>query len=90
MTVPDDDDYPGGWFDRSWGAPVCEPERHKPTPIGELCMDCQQPIGVLDQGLTVPHIYLPKGQTSAAMRLAHIHIDCFLGKVVLPAPGEIS
>lgn len=50
-----EDDYPGGWFGKSWGAPVCEPERHKPTPVGELCDFCSVPIEQLDRGHLIPY-----------------------------------
>lgn len=76
MGPSDDDGYwaggPGGWFGPSWGAPVCDPDGHLPTPVGQSCTDCHQPIKVNDQGLVIPCIYAP-GQ----VRLTAVHIDCF-------------
>jgi hypothetical protein len=85
MTTMDDDDYPGGWFGQSWGAEVCEPERHKPTPVGEPCMDCQRPIEYDDRGLVVPHVYRGTNDLPA-MRLTYIHIHCFTRG--LPKPSR--
>lgn len=76
-----EDDYPGGWFGPSWGAAVCEPERHKPTPIGELCLDCREPFVNGDQGLTIPGVH------DGVFGLRSIHIACFLNELGIE-PGE--
>lgn len=83
-----DDGYPGGWFGESWGAAVCDPATHKPTPADMICVngDCLRPIQPGDQGLLIPHIYAP-GQ----WRLTAEHLDCFrrgLGAAPQPRPGH--
>ena len=70
-----DHDYPGGWFGESWGAPVCDPVNHKPTPVGEVCLMCKEPIAADDQGLTIPHASME------GIELRSMHIDCFLKNV---------
>lgn len=72
--------YPGGWFGPSWGAPVCEPERHLDTPMDELCIDCLVPFTEGDSGLSVPFVYEVGGWT-----LTHHHIACFR-RGLLPCP----
>jgi hypothetical protein len=70
-------EWPGGWFGESWGAPVCEPDRHRPTPVGQACLGCVVPIAEGDQGMLIPS---EEGLT------AH-HLDCFL-EIVL-GPNEV-
>jgi hypothetical protein len=65
------------WFGKSWGAPVCDPEDHVPTPVGALCMRCQERIAKDDQGVTLP------ATGFEGMTLAHWHLDCYL-KTILP------
>jgi hypothetical protein len=70
--VSDDlSNYLGGWFGENWGAPVCEPERHMPTPVGDECIDCGQPIKENDQGMLIPFA----GYRTV---LGSHHLDCFL------------
>jgi hypothetical protein len=71
------DDYPGGWFGESWGAPVCEEARRRETPIGEPCFDCGVPIIEDDQGMLIPHIFA-EGQ----WRLTATHRTCFLRQII--------
>lgn len=71
--TPDGDDYPGGWFGESWGAPVCEESRHRATPVGEACLDCGTEITEFDQGLVMPHVYAER-----QWRLVATHLGCFL------------
>lgn len=42
------------WFGASWGAPVNEDTEWAPTPIGEPCMNCDEPIDAEDQGVLIP------------------------------------
>ena len=72
--------YPGGWFGESWGAPVCEESQHLPTPVGDLCTECAQPITEDDQGLLIPFA----GMTPAV--LCSYHLTCFLS-TILPRRG---
>lgn len=67
--MTDGDDYPGGWFGASWGAPACDESRHLPTPVGQACLACPRRIGADDQGLAVP---------GPRAGLSHFHLDCFL------------
>lgn len=66
-----EDDYPGGWFGPSWGAPVCDTARHIPTPLGEECLDCKGVFVDGDQGLTIPGVH------DGVADLRSIHIACF-------------
>lgn len=69
-------DYPGGWFGKSWGAPVCDPETHLPTPVGDLCVRCAGEITDDDQGMIVPFAGM-----QPAVLSAH-HLDCFLVGII--------
>lgn len=69
-------DYPGGWFGESWGAPVCEPERHKPTPVGVKCPTCDVPIAEDDQGMLIPLV------RDQGWELEPYHYTCFLSMVL--------
>ena len=67
--------YPGGWFGESWGAPVCEPERHRQTPVGAECTDCGEDIEARDQGLLIPYAGHPSS-------LNAFHLTCFLSTIL--------
>lgn len=74
------DDYPGGWFGPSWGAPVCEPATHLPTPVGQECMfRCGKLIVDGDAGMVIPG-----GDAEGQFRLYAAHRDCFLRDLGLP------
>lgn len=72
------DDYPGGWFGESWYAPVCESARHRPTPVGDICPQCDKAIALGDQGMLIPFIPF----ISSAAKLLSWHLDCFLASVL--------
>ena len=74
-----DDDYPGGWFGQSWGAPVCEQERHRPTPAGASCMYCEKAIESDDQGLLIPGSRLRGGRIVYVVDATHL--ACFLEQI---------
>lgn len=80
--IGDPDDYPGGWFGPSWGAPACEERRHRLTPVGERCIYCHVAFVDGDQGLTMPQM----GDDS--WRLVSAHIDCF-GLAISPE-GQLT
>ncbi len=50
------------WFGENWGAPVCDPEDHIPTPVGDPCVNCEEAIEAGDQGVVFDLPY---------------HIECF-------------
>lgn len=41
------------WFGESWNAPCCRRTAHVATPVGQLCVGCERPIEVTDQGFRV-------------------------------------
>jgi hypothetical protein len=75
-------DYPGGWFGASWRAPVCEEERHKPTPVGSECAECHLGIEEADQGMLIPYAH------DDTVELQAIHLACFLA-TILPKRGTV-
>lgn len=77
-----DDDYPGGWFGQSWGAPICDEDRHRPTPVGEPCVRCGAPITDDDQGMIMPHI-----EGKDRWYLVAYTIDCFLESIGIASIG---
>lgn len=60
-----------GWFGKSWGAPVCEPATHAPTPVGEPCLWCDEPIVADDDGVLIVHL------ADNGPSLRPQHIECF-------------
>lgn len=73
-------DYAGGWFGQSWGAPACDPARHRPTPVGALCDTCEKPVGESDQGMLIPHV--SGAELYPTVALLAYHLDCFLSMIV--------
>jgi hypothetical protein len=63
---------------RAGAPPVCTPETHMPTPVGEPCMECARLIREGEQGLTLPHVALE------GSFLIHEHIACFRRAVGVP------
>lgn len=66
------------WFGRSWGAPVCDPREHVPTPVGRTCQRCIELILVDSQGVTMPLCSPDKPP-----RWLVWHLDCYL-QTILP------
>jgi hypothetical protein len=66
------DEYPGGWFGESWGAPVCDEMRHLPVPLDQTCPECNKGIRLNDNGMIFPG---PEG-------LLAYHRLCFLRTVI--------
>ena len=44
------------WFGKPWGAEACDPASHVETPVGEICMWCDEPIAEEDRGFLMPHL----------------------------------
>src|SRR4030095_391974 len=69
------------WFGKSWGAPICDPNDHVPTPAWTRCARCREHIVDGDQGV-VSLLVTETGWEP----IAH-HLDCFL-KGILPHGPE--
>lgn len=46
------------WFGANWGAPVCDPTKHAPTPTAP-CARCGKPFVEGDRGIILPFHGLP-------------------------------
>jgi hypothetical protein len=86
------------WFGESWDAPMCEPGAHAPTPVGVLCMSCEEPIEEGDRGVMMPQGGLdelaarldPLGLvTVGSVRGVAQHLECQL-RSVLGSVGHIE
>lgn len=64
------------WFGESWGAPVCQPERHVSTPVGAVCIECDKPIRMGDTGFN-----MALSGREPATTLAY-HRVCFLRTII--------
>jgi hypothetical protein len=61
-------------------APICEDDRHRvPTPIGEVCYWCEEPIVEGDRGIIRPWV-----QIDESIPTRPIHIECDLRSVIGP------
>ncbi len=69
------------WFGESWGAPACEEDEHAPTPIGEPCARCREPILIGHQGLIMPAFGAERDPYAIAY-----HLDCYLQSVLPHGP----
>jgi hypothetical protein len=49
--VPDTRVSQDWWFGESWGALICTLERHRPIPVGHLCVACMKPMEVTSRGV---------------------------------------
>lgn len=50
------------WFGPPWDAPLCDPSRHAPTPLGSVCVYCSVMITDQDQGVLVPRLERQPGR----------------------------
>lgn len=69
-----------GWFGKSWGAPVCDPLEHQPTPVGIMCRRCRIPIEAGDEGLTLMGVEDAAGSLSTTV----LHLACFAASIRCP------
>lgn len=60
------------WFGEAWNTTLCIAARKVPTPIGEPCLRCADPILAEDNGITMPYVQAD-GVTTAVF-----HLDCNL------------
>lgn len=44
------------WFGKAYGAPYEGEAPHVPTPTGEPCAWCDEPIAATDDGMLIPHL----------------------------------
>jgi hypothetical protein len=70
------------WFGESWGAPICDPRTHVPTPVGAVCSghdhlheDRPATIEPGARGVTIPYL-----GGSAGERVVY-HLTCWLHEV---------
>lgn len=75
-----------GWFGPPWPSDVCYGEdgrlredMRKPTPFGEDCVLCTEPIEPGQSGRAVPHL----GDDGKAT-IRHAHKECVLREVIGP------
>lgn len=71
------------WFGPPWPSertpvPVCHPDTHIPTPVGERCAWCHERFTEVDAGIRIPHL----GPDREYSYFGH---HCFLRSVGLPA-----
>ena len=59
------------WFGASWGAPVCEDDDHVDTPVGAICLRCDEAISAEDRGFLRVHI----AEGRATVRPIHLECD---------------
>ena len=66
------------WFGTSWGAAVCHDPLipHVQTPVGAICLWCDEPITADDSGIGVPHF----DGDSADIR--YHHVECWMRSVL--------
>jgi hypothetical protein len=64
---------PYGWFGKDWGARICRKTPHQPTPVGEPCPGCDDPIAEGEHGVLIPY------RTLDGSRLQlQFHLKCYV------------
>jgi hypothetical protein len=68
------------WFGTHWGAPFCDDAKHVPRPVGSLCLRCEEPILMTDDGVSMPFVRSANGDGRPPfdMSTCHRHLDCHL------------
>lgn len=67
-------------FGPPWDAPAYDNGTKAPTPVGEFCLDCDEPILGGQRGVILP--YLRDGGRTTTME-PH-HLSCFLWSIIGP------
>lgn len=63
------------FFGERWDAPRVDDAVQVNTPVGELCMHCDEPIKPDNRGLLMGAIDLVDGETVYSIRPAHLECD---------------
>jgi hypothetical protein len=66
---------------RAWGDAVFDHRLRMPTPVGEECLHCGEPIAEGDAGIVMPCIELGEDGHARAPKRAQ-HRECFLRTMV--------
>ncbi len=64
------------YFGQPRGAPFLADAQRVPTPVGQPCLECHEPIVEGDQGVVMPLLYEADG--APACRQAPEHRECML------------
>lgn len=64
------------WFGHAYDAPAWEGMPEVPTPVGDWCLGCGEPIARDDDGITIPYTG-PLGTMRAPE-----HVECFIRSVL--------
>jgi hypothetical protein len=77
------------WFGADWGAPVCEPEQHIPTPVGKTCLGCERQVLAGQRGIVmaagngIPHAF-DLDVNKHVYRVCVYHLECHIESVLGP------
>lgn len=74
------------WFGASWLAPVCRADAHINTPLGELCLQCEEALESGDQGIGVP--FMSGQRPRPEPRMVWYHLRCWLEAIGAPNMQE--
>lgn len=79
MTGPDVA-WPVPWrnkrFGGRWDAPSCEWLEPVATPVGQRCLECEEPILDGERGVIMPFVYTRNGEPVSAWE--PMHLECYL------------
>lgn len=62
------------YFGVRWDAPAFEDAIEVPTPVGEACLMCQEPVDEGESGVLTPYL----GDLENGPDLRAVHIECWL------------
>lgn len=75
------------FFGEPWDAPITDGAVRVPTPIGQTCLACGEPVAEGDQGLVMPFVYLDDDGAPARTDTAQ-HRECLLLDVAGHMAGQ--
>jgi hypothetical protein len=65
------------YFGQPWDAPFIDDAVQVPTPVGEICLTCEEPVAEGDQGVVTPYLYAGSDGAPAQGETA-VHRECML------------
>lgn len=76
------------YFGPRWDAPGIDYARPIPTPVGEPCLNCEEPIVEGDRGVRRAVIRLGDKGQRVEYAIRHVHMECDL-RMALGSPAHL-
>lgn len=70
------------WFGPKWDAPITDDSPECKPPLGEKCIQCQEPILEGERGVTMPYLTIDDKTREYLNRRGAVHLECHMRSVL--------